>query len=77
MDFLRLPRDGARVPERDAAAWIVDYKTQAIAPGDVPRRARAYGTQVRVYREAAVSILAPAEVRVLLHFTRPNVRIEA
>jgi ATP-dependent exoDNAse (exonuclease V) beta subunit len=54
-------------------ALIVDFKTHQIDASEVEAAARAYATQVRVYREAAL-LRSPARVR--LHFTSPGVVVE-
>lgn len=61
---------------RDRTPWIVDFKTHEIGPEAVDGTAHEYEVQVRVYREAAEAVLGRG-VRVALHFTHPNLAVEA
>lgn len=55
---------------------VVDFKTHQISADDVGEIAVDYRIQVATYRDA-VTALAGRTPRVLLHFTHPNVAIEA
>ncbi|MEE8488134.1 MAG: 3'-5' exonuclease, partial [Gemmatimonadota bacterium] len=55
---------------------VVDFKTHQISGDDVKEIAVDYRIQVATYRDA-VTALAGRTPRVLLHFTHPNVAIEA
>ena len=55
---------------------IVDFKTHRIAPEGVEEVAAGYGVQAQVYRDA-VSTLVGAAPRVFLHFTHPDMVVEA
>ncbi|MEE8487790.1 MAG: hypothetical protein V3S56_06450, partial [Gemmatimonadota bacterium] len=55
---------------------VVELKTHQISADDVGEIAVDYRIQVATYRDA-VTALAGRTPRVLLHFTHPNVAIEA
>ena len=64
---------------------IVDFKTDRVQEGGVEAAAQRYATQTRVYREAIEAILGASNgvlpgggtVRVVLHFTGPDLQVEA
>jgi ATP-dependent helicase/nuclease subunit A len=60
---------------QDAAGdWrIFDYKTDNIAPADVPRIAQRYEMQLYVYALAAERALGQPPADLTLHFLRPGV----
>ncbi len=59
---------------QDAAGqWrLADYKTNHVAPADVPRVAQHYEMQLYVYALAAERALGQPPVELVLHFLRPG-----
>lgn len=72
LDLYRPSRPYAST-ERDAASWVIDFKTHQIGVAEIEGTAERYRIQGDVYR-AAGSLRDPP--RVLLHFTHPNSVIE-
>ena len=68
LDLYR-PSRVAAADERDAASWIIDFKTHQISAAEMESTARRYRIQGDVYRAAGSMKDSP---RVLLHFTHPN-----
>ena len=52
--------------------WILDYKTDNVAPAEITDRARQYEPQVQLYRLALERTFRRPAARVWLHFIRPN-----
>jgi len=80
---LYVPPRGPDDPEQ-ADVRIVDFKTDRVEQNGLEAAARRYSTQSTVYREAIEAILGARDgvlpgdgrVRVTLHFTHPNRKVE-
>ncbi len=48
--------------------WIVDFKTDRVAPGEVAARATAYGPQLRIYADALSRVFQRPVTRLWLYF---------
>ena len=58
--------------DREGQWRLADYKTDHVAPADVPRSAARYEMQLYVYAIAAERALGQSPVELALHFLRPG-----
>ena len=72
IDRLVVARDGAGAAK---SAWVIDFKTDAVGPGEVDARAESLGPQVGAYRRAVGRLfgLPPECVRGTLAFLTPGI----